>query len=239
MPSRLKYAALAFGTATGACYAQRADESPITISIWPLFVESFDAFSVVLIVGSLAAMALIVQCVLDVRSKRILPEATSKEIDRLLKDKDIEALRQFTNGDLAFVSRVLAAVFRSSGRGKDVIRESAELAASEQCARWFRAIEPLNIIGNLAPLVGLAGTVWGMIIAFTTLGAAGGQAGAADLSLGISKALFHTLLGLCLAIPCMLVFGMYRNVVDRICNQAMIESADYTDRLVDLLDSES
>ena len=176
---------------------------------------------------------------LDIRTRKILPEATSQKIDRLLKDKNIEALRRFTNGDQAFPSRVLVAVFKSSGRRRDVIRESAELAASEQCARWFRAIEPLNIVGNLAPLVGLAGTVWGMIIAFTTLGAAGGQAGAADLSLGISKALFHTLLGLCLAIPCMLVFGAYRGVVDRICNKAMVESADYTDRLIELLDSES
>ena len=66
---------------------------------------------------------------------------------------------------------------------------------------------------------------WGMIIAFTSLGAADGQAGPADLSLGISKALFHTLLGLVLAIPCLLTFGIYRGIVDRICTRAMVESA--------------
>ena len=69
---------------------------------------------------------------------------------------------------------------------------------------------------------GLAGTVWGMILAFTSLGESGGQAGPSDLSLGISKALFHTLLGLTLAIPCLFVFGFYRSIVDRICTRGMV-----------------
>jgi biopolymer transport protein ExbB len=81
------------------------------------------------------------------------------------------------------------------------------------------------VIGNLGPLIGLAGTVWGMILAFTTLGESGGQAGPTDLSLGISKALFHTLLGLCLAIPCLLAYGIYRGIIDRHCTRAMIVAA--------------
>ncbi|MFN0011001.1 MAG: MotA/TolQ/ExbB proton channel family protein, partial [Phycisphaerales bacterium] len=95
----------------------------------------------------------------------------------------------------------------------------------------FRKIEPLNIIGNLGPLLGLAGTVWGMVIAFAALGQAGGQANPAVLSVGISKALFHTLLGLMLAVPALTVFGFYRSIVDKLCNRAMAISAE----LVELL----
>ncbi|MGD1916052.1 MAG: MotA/TolQ/ExbB proton channel family protein [Phycisphaerales bacterium] len=102
----------------------------------------------------------------------------------------------------------------------EAARESAQLEADAQCARLLRRIEPLSTIGNLAPLVGLAGTVWGMILAFTTIGAEGGAAGPAQLSLGISKALFHTLLGLCLAIPALLAYGFLRARVDRLCDEA-------------------
>ncbi len=83
-------------------------------------------------------------------------------------------------------------------------------------------ISYLATIGTLGPMIGLVGTVWGMILAFTSLGESGGQAGPSDLSLGISKALFHTLLGLTLAIPCLFVFGFYRSIVDRICTRGML-----------------
>lgn len=70
-----------------------------------------------------------------------------------------------------------------------------------------------------------------MVIAFAALGQAGGQASPASLSTGISKALFHTLLGLLLAVPALTVFGFYRTRIDRLCNRAMIASAG----LVELL----
>jgi len=73
--------------------------------------------------------------------------------------------------------------------------------------------------------------VWGMILAFTSLGVTEGQAGPAELSVGISKALFHTLLGLVLAIPCLLVAGVYRSAVERLCGRAIAESARLVERL--------
>lgn len=128
------------------------------------------------------------------------------------------------------VSRVIRAA-SASGGDRTAIREAGELAASEESARWFRKIDLLSVIGNLGPLVGLAGTVWGMILAFTSLGDTQGQAGPADLSLGISKALFHTLLGLCLAIPCLLAYGVFRGRVDRLCTRAIVVAGEIIERL--------
>ncbi len=201
------------------------------LGLWPLFRQSFDLFTIVLIIGSVAAVALIVRNIIEIRAGVIMPAKRTGRLIDLIEHGRFEDARTFVKRDDSFVGSVIRAAMRESGRGKAAMREAAELAASDQSARWFRKIELLNIIGNLGPLVGLAGTVWGMIIAFTSLGAADGQAGPADLSLGISKALFHTLLGLVLAIPCLLTFGIYRGIVDRICTRAMVESA----RLVELL----
>lgn len=190
--------------------------------LWGLFVQSFDFFTVLLLFGSLVAVAIIVRCLIDVRQRKIVPEASVARINDLIKAGREEDLRAFVKHDESFPSRVLRQVLDGRKRNREGMRETAEIASSDEVARWFRAIEPLNVVGNLGPLIGLAGTVWGMILAFTSLGESGGQAGPSDLSLGISKALFHTLLGLTLAIPCLFVFGFYRSIVDRICTRGMV-----------------
>ena len=201
------------------------------IGLWGLFEQSFDVFTVALIAGSLVAAALIVRTILDVRASRILPPESVARADELLERSRLGELRTFAEDDASFVGAVLRAALGARGSGRTAVREAAEIAASAETARWFRRIEPLSLIGNIAPLVGLAGTVWGMILAFTSLGAAGGQAGPEELSVGISKALFHTLLGLILAVPCLLVFGIYRSAVDRVCTRGIAETARLTERV--------
>lgn len=205
--------------------------TPPRVTLGGLFAQSFDLFTVLLVVGSLAAWYIIILCIIEIREKNIAPPEPEQIISGLCKGGRWGELKQFVSEDDAFVSRVLRVAMAHPTDDKNAVRDSAELAASEQCARWFRRIEPLNVVGNLGPLLGLAGTVWGMIIAFAELGQAGGQASPANLSVGIAKALFHTLLGLMLAVPCLTVFGFYRTKVDRLCNRAMAASAE----LVELL----
>ncbi len=201
------------------------------ISLQDLFWQSRDLFTLLLVLGSVAAGAFIVRVVLEVRKGAVLPEDSQRTIRRLIQGGKTHELSSFVERDGSFVSRVVRAALRSVGGDRASMRDAAELAASAECAALFRKIEPLNILGNLGPLLGLAGTVWGMVIAFAALGQAGGQANPAVLSMGISKALFHTLLGLMLAVPALTVFGFYRSVVDKLCNRAMAISAE----LVELL----
>ncbi len=200
------------------------------VGIWPLFTQSFDMFTIVLLAGSVTAGAYIFRAVVEIRPAAILPRSRVRSLNDLIRNQRFGELKSFVEQDGSFPSRVLRAAIEQGGT-RDSMREAAELTASELVAGWFRRIEPLNVIGNLGPLIGLAGTVWGMILAFTSLGQSGGQAGPADLSLGISKALFHTLLGLCLAVPCLVVFGFYRSIVDRHCTRAMVVSAEMVEKL--------
>ncbi|MFN0131999.1 MAG: MotA/TolQ/ExbB proton channel family protein [Phycisphaerales bacterium] len=210
---------------TPAAQAAQAD-------IWKLFVTSFDAFTIVLITGSVVAGAYIFRAVMEVRGRAILPAGRIEAMQDMIRAGRFRELRGYVERDRSFPGSVLRAAMKPTS-SRQAARDAAELAASEEIAGWFRLIEPLNIIGNLGPLIGLAGTVWGMILAFTSLGEAGGQANPAELSVGISKALFHTLLGLCLAIPCLVVFGYYRSVIDRHCTRAMVLSAEMVERLPD------
>jgi biopolymer transport protein ExbB len=215
--------------AAGSVSASSGAESGL--SLQALFWQSFDLFTVLLVIGSIIAGAVIVRCVLEIRRGVILPEESERTIRRLIRDGKSAELHAFVERDGAFVSRVVKAAIEAPAGNRESMREAAELAAGEQVSGWFRKVEPLNVIGNLGPLLGLAGTVWGMIIAFAALGSSGGQANPAALSTGISKALFHTLLGLMLAVPALLAFGHFRSVVDRLCTRALSLATELVEML--------
>ena len=209
--------------------AGQATES--SANAWSLFVDSFDIFSIALIVGSLFAMTLIVRIIMDARRDVIAPASIHQNLREHLIQENLGGFEKGLSEQTSILSIAANAAYRVRSKGKDAMRDAAELAASNACARWVRPLDTLRIIGELGPLVGLAGTVWGMIIAFVRLGQAGGAAGPTDLSLGISKALFHTMLGLVLAVPCLLVYGLYRSIVEKHCNTAMAQAGELVDMI--------
>lgn len=209
-----------------------ASTSEIDSELRRLFVKSFDFFTVLLVLGSIVSVAVIIQCVWEVRRRNIVAPASAETITRLAKFGRWGELRDYvTREDDSMIARIVRSALDSPGSDRSALREAAEISAGEETARWFRKLDPLNIIGNLGPLLGLAGTVWGMIIAFTTLTAGAGQADPNALAGGIAKALFHTLLGLLLAVPSLLTFGFYRNIADKHCTRAMAIAGDVVEML--------
>jgi biopolymer transport protein ExbB len=220
-------------TASGSGSTTSGAGSKPSVGVGELFMQSFDIFTILLVLGSIAAVAVIVKCVIDIRATNITPEESERQIRKMIADRNLAGLDAFAQRDVSFYGLVMRAATNTKG-DRTAVRNASELAASEQCGRWFRAIEPLNVIGNLGPLLGLAGTVWGMVDAFVSLGQAGGQADPSRLSVGISKALFHTLLGLMVAIPALLAFGLYRTRVDRLCTRAMIVAGELVESYCDV-----
>ncbi len=199
--------------------------------LWSLFQQSFDLFTVVLLVASLTAATVIVRNLIELRPKRLLPDAIEQRVRDLAREGKWAELSALVESDESVLGRSLKRVMSRAHADREGLRNQAELVFSEESALLFRKTELLSLIGNLAPLVGLAGTVWGMILAFSSLGAVGGQAGPADLSLGISKALFHTLAGLVVAVPCLLTHGLLRSMLDRVCTRAMVIGASVVEGL--------
>ena len=205
--------------------------SVVEASVWSLFSESFDVFSVVLLIGSMIAVSLIVKLVLDARRSVIAPDGIVDSLSKKLDSGNLDSFLATAGEDSGIVGSACVAAFNARKNGQSAMREAAEIAASNACSRWTRTLDLLRVIGEIGPLIGLAGTVWGMILAFVKLGQAGGSAGPTDLSMGISKALFHTLLGLMLAVPCLLIYGWYRSVIDKHCNRAFEQAGGLVDRL--------
>ncbi|MBN2292731.1 MAG: MotA/TolQ/ExbB proton channel family protein, partial [Pirellulales bacterium] len=100
--------------------------------------------------------------------------------------------------------------------GWTAIEKAVEDATADQSARLFRKIEYLSVIGNIAPMLGLLGTVIGMIFAFHQVAETQGAARAGDLAEGIYLALVTTVEGLIVAIPALAAFAVFRNRVDQL-----------------------
>lgn len=116
--------------------------------------------------------------------------------------------------------------------GRESARAAITEAVEEQATRLFRRIEYLNVIGNISPMIGLFGTVVGMINAFARIySAGGGMPDAAKLAGDISVALITTFWGLLIAIPALSIFSLLRNRIDAFA----AESMKLCDSLVSLL----
>ena len=110
--------------------------------------------------------------------------------------------------------------FQASEFGYAEYRSAVEEAGEDVTGRLYRRIEILNVIGAIAPMLGLTGTVIGMIEAFTTIASLEGMARPQELAGGIGQALITTLLGLLVAIPTMVAYSYFRNRIDSIVAEA-------------------
>jgi biopolymer transport protein ExbB len=181
-----------------------------------------------ILAGSVAAIALVIEHFLTVRRSGVSPQP---QIDRAREQIEQRKFRECLNGlqsSHSFFAQIMTASLVHARHGFDAMHAAALEKSGELSGRMFRKVEYLNILGNLGPLLGLLGTVWGMIIAFGDLGSSGGAAGsgAGELARGISLALVNTLLGLALAIIGLGFFGVARNRVDSLTTHATVEALD-------------
>ena len=174
---------------------------------------------------SVAGLTLIIQGFIKNRQSVFMPPASTNQIRELISQRRFRELIDFTEQDPSFVSKALNPALKRAPSFA-AMKEAMETSVAEQTAERFRSIEYLNIIGNLGPLLGLLGTVLGMIDAFSTMQAKGGRTTPADLAGGVSIALTHTFLGLFLAIPCLAAFGILRTIVDRLTVRGALEAEE-------------
>jgi biopolymer transport protein ExbB len=186
-----------------------------------LILGHVDAVTVTIVILSIIGLTLIIQGFIKNRASVFMPEPTTNQIREMIAARRFKELIDFTERDPSFVSRALNPALKRAP-SFSAMKEAMETAIGEQTAEQFRRIEYLNIIGNLGPLLGLLGTVLGMIYAFQAVATSGGQADVGKLSDGIAVALAHTFMGLFLAVPCLAAFGILRTIVDRLTTRGAL-----------------
>lgn len=194
------------------------------------FITGGGGIGYIIIALSVAALAMVIIHLLQIRRKALMPAQQIEAIDSLLARGEVNAALEYciTPDNDSYLTRILAAGltrYQKSAFGAFEIKNAIEEAGEEQTARLYRSTDMLGVIGSIAPLLGLLGTVWGMIGAFETVShsAVNDARYYEALAGNISFALITTLQGLIVAIPCVALFTFFRNRIDAFASEAGAE----------------
>ncbi len=157
---------------------------------------------------SVAGTHLIVDSFLKIKQSRIMPGGLAEGVRSALDAGDMEKANQLCGEEPGALANILSAGFGSRDDGAE---DAVAIAAELESEKLMQRVNYLNVVGNLAPMLGLLGTVQGMIMAFATLGTEAGAAKNAMLATNISQALYTTAAGLVIAVPALGFFSFFRN----------------------------
>jgi len=185
----------------------------------------------VLLPMSVVTVYLATEYSLSIRRKRLLPEDMGNSIVERVQLGSGQVKEEIGDRSDVVTTAVVRAVRQGRGdwfRMRSLLFESLE----EQGLRLLRRIEWLNLLGNVSPMVGLFGTVFGMIKLFNAIVTAGGQPQPAQLAEGISVALVTTFWGLLIAIPALALHGVFRHRIESLMSEATAQAESILPRIM-------
>lgn len=164
---------------------------------------------------SFTLVALFVMNLLTARRENVVPVALVEGFESHLNEKRYQEAYEMAKNDESFLGQVLSAGLAKLSAGYDQAIEAMQEVGEEENMKLEHRLSYMALIGTISPMVGLLGTVWGMIGAFEEL-SAGGAPQATELARNIKTALVTTLAGLSIAIPAIAAFSILRNRVARL-----------------------
>lgn len=181
---------------------------------------------------SVLALTLIFYNFLTIKPKTLVPVDLCDNLIMKLESRDLKGARVLCEKNKNIVTAMALAGINRASRGRTVIREVVEKTLNKETSSLFKSIAFLGDIASIAPLLGLLGTVIGMIQAFNVISTAGNDLRPIMLVGGISKALITTASGLVIAIPALGFYFYFRATMQEIVDSAH----DYSTDIIKLLE---
>jgi biopolymer transport protein ExbB len=172
--------------------------------------------AVVIAVLSFYLFALVVWMALHYRTTAAIPRDLMHDIQNLLDQHKFNEAYHRLAEDSSFLARVLASGVRKLPVGMAQAQRAMELANEDMTMEMEHRTTYLATVGTLGPMIGLVGTVFGMIMAFQVISLEGSSPQASQLAAGISTALYATLFGIAISIPAIFFYAMFRNRIARL-----------------------
>jgi biopolymer transport protein ExbB len=164
---------------------------------------------------SLVGVAFAIERAVSLRQSAVAPRDLQEDVLNAMADGGTAAALDACEQRPSAMSRVLMAGLRLGNAPRDEINLAMSEAGERELWALERLAKPLSIIAGVAPLLGLLGTVWGMILAFDVVAQKGALGDPRQLANGIATALLTTLAGLSVAIPCYIFYHYFRSKSDR------------------------
>ncbi len=171
----------------------------------------------------LIALVIALQRLITSREGRLAPKPLRKKVNACLAQGDLNGPLAVCDKYPSTLANSLRFIFEHVKAGKEAVSQTAGDMAARDIRTHLARIYPLSVIASLAPLIGLLGTVVGMIEAFGLVALYGDEGGASILSDSISKALITTAAGLIIAAPAIALYFIIKNRIMRMASLVEVE----------------
>ena len=212
----------------GTPAAGPADAAPTQSRLQFYFNALGIRYTVAFLLLSFVFVALIVMNALAIRRNSVVPPELMQNFESLLDEKRYQEAYELARTDESFLGQVLSAGLAKVQDGYPQALEAMQEVGEDETLRLEQRLSYIALIGTICPMVGLLGTVDGMVAAFQVIAASNTQPKPSELADGISMALITTLIGLFLAIPAIMIFGVLKNRMQRL----VLEVGIFSERLM-------
>jgi len=200
------------------------------VSLWSLFLKGGIIIFPIFFCGVLT-IGIIIERLISLKNAEIDNEKFINEIEELLRRRKIKEALQLCDKNDKPVPRIIKAGLLKIDRTREEVKEAIDDAANYEIPNLEKYLGILATIATVSPLLGLLGTVTGMIKAFMVIEAKGGLVNPGDLARGIWEALLTTVVGLIVAIPAYLAYNYF---VSRV-NNIILDMEKSATRLLDVM----
>lgn len=190
-------------------------------------VETSGFIGLVIFVLSVYFVATVSRMFWELRIPMAIPPETVGRVEELLQARDFKNVFSAVKEDNSFFARALSTGISELPNGLAEARDSMERVGEAITAEMEKKISILAVLGTLGPMIGLLGTLKGMIASFSVIAMSDVQLKASQVAGGISEALVLTFEGVALSVPSIYFFSLFKNRVTYISTQAMLEADQF------------
>lgn len=209
-------------------YIDTVERAEAGMTLWQM-IKSGGICMVILGFISVALVAFVIYFFLYLKESRLAPLEFGQDAVSKLAGKKFNLLREICTERENIISKVILAGLDKAEKGPEGSREAAEVAAKNEISKLWESLSYLADMAAIAPLVGLLGTVLGMMQAFNTIAFQSAVVKPIVLAGGVSKAMVTTAAGLTIAIPAMIFYALFRSRILKITAEIEAVTSEIVD----------
>lgn len=194
-------------------------------------------YTIAFLVLSFAFFTLLIMNILQVRRVNVCPMQLVEAFEAQVNEKQMQAAYELAKNDPSVLGKCLAAGVEKIQGGLDAGMKAMTEVGEDENMRMEHRLGYMGLIGTIAPMVGLLGTVDGMVKSFSVIATSTSTPKPSELATGISMALVTTLAGLVIAIPALMVFNLQKNYAIRLMFETGLNGENLLQEFAKLLPS--
>lgn len=225
IPKLASTAALAVILLAGGAAAATAAQEEGPKKSWLELFETTGFVGYLMLVASVAGTTLVIEHMVNLRREKLAPAMLAGDLEALINEEQYDEAIELADQEGGYLSNLIGSALRMRHAGYEEMITGLEAAANEETFKLNTKISYLSLIGNVAPLLGLLGTVTGMISSFQVIETLKAPT-PGDLAKGVYESLVNTTMGLFVAIIFLTIYFLFKNKVSKMCLSINLQAVD-------------